>query len=419
MTNLENIIKQISIDAKNAFFNINQANNNERNLLLTEIASEINNNRELIKSQNKLDEKQALEKNINKSLLNRLIITDTIIDDMINNINNISNMSDILGKTISNKILSNGINLTKVKVPIGVIAVIFESRPNIITDVAALCIKSGNAVILRGGSEAKNTNFAIASIIESVLNRHKNFINAVQIIKIIDKEAVNILSKQEEYIDLLILRGGESLINAVKSIATIPVLKNYKGLCHIYVDKSADIDMAINICINAKCQRPGVCNAVETILVHQDIANKFLPLLYEKLTKNNVQVRGDSLVKEILPQVHEAKQEDWSCEYLDLIVSIGVMKDINCAIKHINHFGSHHSDSIITQDKNAQNLFCQLIDSAVVYVNASTRFSDGAIFGLGAEIGISTDKLHARGPMGLNELTTYKWLAIGNGQVRT
>lgn len=418
MTNLQYLIEQISIDAKNAFFNLNQTSAAEKNLLLKKIALSLNKNREFIKSQNKLDEQEALKNSLSDSLINRLLINDKVIDDMINNIHSIIDMKDIVGKTISNKILENGIKLAKIRVPIGVIGVIFESRPNIITDVCALCIKSGNSVILRGGSEAKNTTYGIISIIEQVINNHKKFINTIQMIKIIDKEAVNILCKQNKYIDLLILRGGERLINAITPISTIPILKHYKGVCHIYVDKMADIDMAINICINAKCQRPGVCNAVETILVHKDIADKFLPLIYNKLIQHNVQIRGDATVQKILPGVYPATIEDWSSEYLDLIISIAVTNDINSAIKHINYFGSHHSDSIITQDKSAQNIFCQLVDSAVVYVNASTRFSDGAIFGLGAEIGISTDKLHARGPMGLNELTTYKWLAIGSGQIR-
>ena len=287
MTNLKYLIEQISIDAKNAFFNLNQTSAAEKNLLLKEIALSLNNNREFIKSQNKLDEQEALKNSLSDSLINRLLINDKVIDYMINNIHSIIDMKDIVGKTISNKILENGIKLAKIRVPIGVIGVIFESRPNIITDVCALCIKSGNSVILRGGSEAKNTNYAIINIIEQVINNHKKFINTVQMIKIIDKEAVNILCKQNKYIDLLILRGGESLINAITPISTIPILKHYKGVCHIYVDKMADIDMAINICINAKCQRPGVCNAVETILVHKDIANKFLPLIYNKLIQYN------------------------------------------------------------------------------------------------------------------------------------
>ena len=279
MTNLEEVIIQIATDAKKASLMLASMDTHEKNAVLLDIAQSIDKERDFIKTQNFLDQQEAKEADLPKALINRLILSDIVIDNMIKNINDIANMPDPIGKAITNKVLTNNIKLKKIRVPIGVISVIFESRPNVITDIAALCIKSSNAVIMRGGSEAKHSNLAIMSVIEQVLQRHARFLNTVQMIKITNKEAVTILCKQDKYIDLIIPRGGEGLINVVKSCSTIPVLKNYKGICHVYIDENADVEMALNICYNAKCQRPAVCNAVETILVHKNIVFLFFGLI--------------------------------------------------------------------------------------------------------------------------------------------
>lgn len=298
------------------------------------------------------------------------------------------------------------------------IGIIFESRPNVIADVAALCLKSGNAVILRGGKEADNTNRAIMTAIDDALKKIDFCPFAVQMVPTLDRAAVSYLCQEKDLVDLIIPRGGEGLINAVSECATVPVIKHYKGICHIYVDAEANEEMALAICHNAKCQRPGVCNAAETILVHEAIAASFLPKLLHCFTEEGVEMRGDERARTICPSMVPAEESDWRTEYLDKIVSIKVIESTKDAINHINYFGSHHSDAIVSADKAAQLRFTKEVDSAAVYVNASTRFTDGYEFGLGAEMGISTDKLHARGPMGLEELTTYKWVGIGNGQIR-
>jgi glutamate-5-semialdehyde dehydrogenase len=305
------------------------------------------------------------------------------------------------------------------RIPLGVIGIIYESRPNVTVDASALCLKSGNAVILRGGSEAINSNLAIASILQQVLRRSSLPENAIQVIPMTDREAVSAMLQLDEYIDLIIPRGGEELIRAVVAQSKIPVLKHYKGVCHIFVDAQADIDMAVNVCINAKIQRPGVCNALETMLVHKDIAGKFLPQVAKKLKKAGVVIRGCEKTKLILKKIEKAVENDWYAEYLDLILAVKIVADIDEAIAHIEKYGSLHTESIITNDYVNSQRFLNEVNSSTVMVNASTRFSDGFELGLGAEIGISTTKLHAFGPMGLEELTTTKFIIYGNGQVRT
>jgi glutamate-5-semialdehyde dehydrogenase len=313
----------------------------------------------------------------------------------------------------------NGLLVGRMRIPLGVIGIIYESRPNVTADAAALCLKSGNAVILRGGSEAIHSNLAIASLLRRVLGGNSLPPAAISIIPVTDRKAVNEMLQLEEYIDLIIPRGGEELIRAVVAQSKIPVIKHYKGVCHIFVDARADLDMAVSICLNAKVQRPGVCNAMETLLVHRDIARKFLPLVARQLKKANVVLKGCDQTRKILKDIEAAAEEDWYAEYLDLILAIRIVENIDEAIAHIEKYGSLHTESIITTDYANSQRFLNEVNSSTVLVNASTRFSDGFELGLGAEIGISTTKLHAFGPMGLEELTTSKFIIYGNGQVRT
>ena len=418
MDQVEEIITTIGKLAKNASYQMATLSTEEKNLALGAMAKAIDEQRAVIKIENARDLKIGREQGLAAPLLERLTLNDQRIDDMIKGINTIIELGDPVGKLITSKILENGIELKKIRVPIGVIAIIFESRPNVVADVAALCLKSGNAVILRGGKEAEHSNRAIMAAIDLGLSKINFTPFAVQMVPVNDRAAVNYLCRLNDYVDVIIPRGGENLIRAVSDCATVPVIKHYKGVCHIYVDESANQDMAPTISHNAKVQRPSVCNAVETILIHENIAADFLPKLHDLLGKAKVEMRGDERSCQISSSMKKATEEDWSTEYLDLIVSIKIVKSLSDAIHHINHYGSHHSDAIISEDKAAQLRFTKEIDSAAVYVNASTRFTDGSVFGLGAEMGISTDKLHARGPMGVSELTTYKWVALGNGQIR-
>jgi glutamate-5-semialdehyde dehydrogenase len=305
------------------------------------------------------------------------------------------------------------------RIPLGVIGIIYESRPNVTADAAALCLKSGNAVILRGGSEALRSNLAIAGILQEVLRREGIPGGAIQVVPTADREAVTEMLKLEDHIDLIIPRGGEELIRKVVELSRIPVIKHYKGVCHIFVDETADMDMATALVMNAKTQRPGVCNAMETLLVHRNISAEFLPKAGESLKRAGVTLRGCPRTREILPGAEEATEKDWYEEYLDLILAVRVVDDLDEAIRHIRKYGSLHTESIVTRDYGNAQRFLQEVNSSTVLVNASTRFSDGFELGLGAEIGISTTKLHAFGPMGLEELTTQKFIIYGNGQVRT
>lgn len=386
--------------------------------ILNAMATEIINQKDLIKSANKKD-LQAGEKNgLSKAMLDRLELTDKRINGMVQGIVDVSGLPDSVGTVISEITRPNGLRIKKIRVPIGVIGIIYESRPNVTADAASLCIKSSNAVILRGGTEAINSNASLCNALQTGGKKKGLSENAVQFVNTTDREAVRELVQLEKSVDLIIPRGGESLIRAVAEMARVPVLKHYKGVCHTFVDESADITKALEICENAKCQRPGVCNAMETLLIHQNIAVKFLPEIAHQLKLNGVEIRGDEPTREIIPEVNTASEEDWYEEYLDLILSVKVVPDVQVAIDHINKYGSQHSDAIVTESEENQILFTQNVDSATVYVNASTRFTDGGEFGMGAEMGISTDKLHARGPVGIEELTTYKYVIIGDGQIR-
>jgi len=389
-----------------------------KNSILQAMADELETSRALIQQANAKDMEAGREAGLSDAMLDRLELTDKRIDGMIKGLRSIVALKDPVGSRISRWIRPNGLVIQKIRVPIGVIAIIYESRPNVTCDAASLCIKTSNAVILRGGKEAIHSNLAIAEAMMAGGKKKGLPDHSIQVVGTTDRDAVRELVQMEGRVDVAIPRGGEGLIRAVAEQARIPVIKHYKGICNLYVDRSANIDMALEITENAKCQRPGVCNAIETLLVDEKIASQFLPAVAEKLRARNVELRGDAATRAIVPDMKEASEQDWYEEYLDLILAIRVVPDVQAAVEHINKYGSHHSDAIVANDEGVQKTFTQEVDSATVYVNASTRFTDGGEFGMGAEIGISTDKLHARGPMGLEELTTYKFVISGEGQVR-
>jgi glutamate-5-semialdehyde dehydrogenase len=416
--NIEQHIRACGERAKSASQHLALLTTDEKNIILQAMASALHEHREILKQENIKDLRLAEAAQLSKALIDRLLLDDIRIDNMIASIRRIAMLSDPIGKILHEHEKTNGLLIKKIRTPIGVIAMIYESRPNVTADVSALCLKTSNAVILRGGKEALHSNQAILEILLAAAYKAGLPEHALQLITIPDHDAVRILLQMPEYVDLAIPRGGSSLINMVIEHAHVPVIKHDKGLCHTFVDQSAQIKMAVDICENAKCQRPGVCNAMESLLVHEDIAQRFLPELAKRMIACGVTLKGDSTSRKILPDIQIATEEDWRAEYLDLILSIRVVKDVEAAIAHINYYGSHHSDTIVSESTAAQQLFTQQVDSAAVYINASTRFTDGSEFGMGAEIGISTDKLHARGPMGLEELTTYKYIIYGQGQIR-
>ncbi|MFU8860681.1 MAG: glutamate-5-semialdehyde dehydrogenase [Cyclonatronaceae bacterium] len=389
-----------------------------KNQILIAMADQIDKNRISILKANEMDVHEARRKGLAPALTDRLLLNESRVNNMITGIRDVAALPDPAGRVLGTRTKTNGLIIEKRAVPIGVIGMIYESRPNVTADASALCLKASNAVILRGGSEALHSNQAIAGAlveggIKAGLPEH-----ALQLIPIRDRRAVQALITMDQYVDLIIPRGGEGLIRAVAGNATVPVLKHYKGVCHIYVNADADLRKAQSIVENAKCQRPGVCNAAETLLVDRSIAEKWLPEIAALLSAANVELRGDEYSRSLVPDMLPATEEDWYTEYLDLILSVRIVDGIEQAVEHINHYGSGHSDAIISENEVLQRYFTNRVDSAAVYVNASTRFTDGAEFGMGAEIGISTDRLHARGPVGLEELTTYKYVVYGTGQIR-
>ena len=369
-------------------------------------------------AQNAKDVDEAKKKNMPKALIDRLTLDKKRIKEMTNSLTEISKLKDPVGRILETRSRPNGLLIKKVCVPIGVILCIYESRPNVTSDCVGLSIKSGNCVILRGGSDAINSNTAIFTVLNDEAVKNKIPEGAITMIRDTDRSVVNALLAQEGLIDLVMPRGGESLIREVVSNSRIPVMKHYKGVCHTYVDESANLHMAGQICFNAKVSRPGVCNAMETMLVHRGVAGKFLPRMIKIFKDAEVEIRGCPETRSICGDIGEAHEEDWSAEYLDLILSVKVVGGVDEAIEHIMKYGSYHSDAIVTNDKKTAQKFLNEIDSACVYVNASTRFTDGGQFGKGAEIGISTDKIHARGPVGVEELTSYKYVIYGKGQIR-
>lgn len=390
-----------------------------KNKALLEMADELVKQKHVLMAENAKDLDYARSIGLTSAMLDRLALKDATIAGIAGGLREVAALPDPVGKVTSMWKRPNGLLVGRMRIPLGVIGIIYESRPNVTADAAALCLKSGNAVILRGGSEAIHSNLAIARILQDCLKRTGIPETAIQVIPMTEREAVYEMLQLDELIDLIIPRGGEDLIRAVVSQSKIPVIKHYKGVCHIFVDADADLDMAVEICMNAKVQRPAVCNAMETLLVHQDIAPRFLPVIVEKYRAAGVVLRGCPKTREIVPGLDEATEKDWYEEYTDLILAVRVVANLDEAMAHIDQYGSLHTESIITQNYAHAQRFLNEVNSSTVLVNASTRFSDGFELGLGAEIGISTTKLHAYGPMGLEELTTTKFIIYGNGQIRT
>jgi len=416
--NLKQELTNIAKNAQEAYRFMITVSSATKNKVLQDMALSLRNQKKVILKANKNDIKKAKALRFSPAFIDRLILNDKRIKQMSDSLLEISKLADPVSEVIKAWRRPNGLWIHKVRVPIGVIAIIYESRPDVTSDCIGLCFKSGNSIILRGGSEALHSNLSIYNILKAVLKKYGIPEALINMVTVRDRRAVDVLLKLNNYIDLVIPRGGESLINKVVRSSRIPLIKHYKGICHIYVDEWADLNMAQNICYNAKVQRPGVCNAMESMLVHKDVAARFLPGMIKKFRQAGVEIRGCPFSQKIIKGTKTATDEDYHTEYLDLILSVKVVEDLNAAIRHINYYGSRHSDSIITDNYENALEFLKQVDSACVYVNASTRFTDGYQFGLGAEIGISTDKLHARGPMALEELTTYKYMVFGNGQIR-
>jgi glutamate-5-semialdehyde dehydrogenase len=415
---IKKLILQKVSSAKIASQKLGLLTSEQKNAILLAIAQGLEKNIDNILFHNKIDVDVAKSEGFESALIDRLTLSEKRIKDMIKGIRDIVNQQDPIGVILENKTLNDELNIQKIRVPLGTIAMIYESRPNVTVDATALAIKSGNAIVLRGGSESINSNKILAKIISTAGEAGGMPAGAISFIDITDRTAVSELIVLDKFIDLLIPRGGEEFINFIKKHSTIPVLSHGKGLCHTYIDKKANIDMAIKVAVNAKCQRPGVCNATETLLVHRDIADKVLPNLCSKYSELGTEIRGCPLTKAIIPTVIDATEEDWSTEYQSLIISIKVVNSLEDAILHINRYGSAHSDSIITENKERAEKFIKEVDSAAVFHNVSTRLHDGGVFGIGAEIGIATNKLHARGAMGARELTTTKFIVRGNGHIR-
>ena len=386
---------------------------------LRDIAMEIEKNREWIKSENGRDLKAGIAKGLSTAFIDRLTLDDKRIDGMIKILHDVVNLKDPIGEIFNMNTMPNGLKVGQLRVPIGVIGIIFESRPNVCIEVAALTIKSGNAVLLKGGSDAIHSNICLTSLIRNGLKNAGLPDGCVEIVDNTDRESVLEMVRMKEYIDVIIPRGGLELIRFVEENSLIPVIRHDRGICHTFVDEFADLQMAVAICFNAKVQRPGVCNAMETLLVHSGIAPSFLPAVGKEYKKAGVKLKGCAKTKKILPGILDATEEDWSTEYLDLVLSVKVVENLDEAITHINQYSSHHSDCIVTENYSHGMKFITEVDSAACFINASTRFSDGNEFGLGAEMGISNQKLHVRGPMGLKDLTAPKYIIFGSGQVRT
>jgi glutamate-5-semialdehyde dehydrogenase len=412
-------VVEIAKNAKSAASVLARLSSDAKNRVLHDMAEELIRQTGHLMRENEKDIEKAKQMGLSEAMIDRLTLKESTIEGIAKGLREVAALPDPVGKVTSMWRRPNGLLVGRMRIPLGVIGIIYESRPNVTVDAAALCLKSGNAVILRGGSEAIHSNIAIAHILRSVLKKGAVPEQAIQVIPMIEREAVREMLQLEEYIDLIIPRGGEDLIRAVVNESKIPVIKHYKGVCHIFVDASADFDMAVTICMNAKTQRPGVCNAMETLLVHQDSAERFLPLVARHFKDAGVVLKGCDRTRQILPDSEKATEDDWYREYLDLILSVRIVDTIDDAIAHIEKYGSLHTESIITSNYQNAQRFLSEVNSSTVLVNASTRFSDGFELGLGAEIGISTTKLHAFGPMGLEELTTTKFIIYGDGQVRT
>ncbi len=418
MSEIRQLIQRMGRDGRAAAARLAFAATAEKDRALEAVAVALENDRQKIQQENEKDLAAGRERGLSGAMLDRLALTDARIDSMIAGVREVIRLPDPVGGTFDARERPNGLKICRMRVPIGVIGIIYESRPNVTVDAGALTLKSGNAVILRGGSEAINSNLALARAMSAAVAGAGLPSATVQLVPTIDREAVGEMLTAEKYIDLIIPRGGKTLIRRVVENSTIPVIKHYDGICHVYVDAAADLAMATEIALNAKLQRPGVCNAMETLLVSGAVAGEFLPSIGKRLEDAGVEIRGCERTCRLLESAKPATDEDWSTEYLDLILNVRVVDGLDQAVEHIEKYGSRHTDAIVTGNANtAKNFVCR-VDSSSVMVNTSTRFSDGAQYGLGAEIGISTDKLHARGPMGLEELTIYKWVVTGEGQLR-
>ena len=419
MGDLENTIQEMAIGAKKAARTLIGLSANAKNDVLLRMADSIDQKRGYIQEENQKDLLAGKEKGLSSAMLDRLELSDTVIDAMMNGLREVAALADPVGEVDNMIRRPNGLLVGKMRIPLGVIGMIYESRPNVTVDAAALCLKAGNAILLRGGSEAIHSNMALASVLQEALASQGVDSNAIQVIPLTDREAVNLMLAQEEYIDLIIPRGGEGLIRFVSETSRIPVLKHYKGVCHIYVDNAADLEKATPIIINSKAQRPGVCNALEGLLIHEDVAEDYLPQLAKALKQENVTLLGCEKSVKIVPDMTPAMESDWGTEFLDLRLCVKVVTDMEEAFRYIEQYGSNHTENIITENYSRAQRFIAQVDASAVMVNASTRFNDGGQLGLGTEIGISTTKLHAYGPMGLKELTTQKFIVYGEGQVRS
>lgn len=405
-------------NAKNASKQLVKFTSEQKNHTLLCIAEILDSSRVLIKEQNRLDLENAHKKGMTDALIDRLTLNDKRIDGMIQVLHDVISLKDPVGQVIGMNTMPNGLKIGQMRMPLGVAGIIFKSRPNVCIEVAALTIKSANGVILKGGSDAIHSNLCITGLIKQGLKKAGLPEGAVEIIESTDRESVKELLKLKQYIDVIIPRGGLNLIRFVEENSVIPVIRHDEGICHTYIDEFAQSEMAVSIAYNAKVQRPGVCNAMETLLVHEKIAPIVLPLLKTQYDKAGVKLKGCDKTRTLLPDIEKATEQDWTTEYLDLILSIRIVKNLDEAINHINTYGSHHSDAIVTENYSHGMQFLHEVDSAACYINASTRFTDGNEFGLGAEMGISNQKLHVRGPMGLTELTSPKYIVFGNGQIR-
>ena len=415
---LQATITTMAHAARDAAHKLGRVSSEQKNTALFTIAAGLEKEADFIQAENHKDLLRAEEMGLSGAMIDRLTVKAATIDAMVAGLKEVAHLNDPVGTMGPTWIRPNGLQIARMRIPLGVIGIIYESRPNVTVDAAGLCLKAGNAVILRGGSEAFYSNQALAAIITRALENSGLPDKSVQVVPIREREAVYALLNQEAFVDLIIPRGGEGLIRSVVENSKIPVLKHYKGVCHVYIDADADLDMAQNICLNAKVQRPGVCNAMETLLVHRSVAEAFLPAMAERFAEAGVELRGCAATCHILPDAQKAQESDWPAEYLDLILAVKVVENMDEALEHIAAYSSNHSEAIVTRDYESAQRFVREADSSAVLVNASTRFNDGGQLGLGAEIGISTSKLHAFGPMGVEELTTSKFVVQGNGQVR-
>ena len=417
---IEDKITKMGSDALTASRALANLTTDQKNKILLAMADGILSDADKIISANAIDLDDAVNNNLTNSMIDRLRLDQKRIEAIADGIRQVATLPDPVGEIMDEWDRPNGIKIKQIRVPIGIIGIIYESRPNVTSDAAVLCLKTGNATILRGGKESINSNIAISDSLQNAGEKAGLPENSIQLIPFTDRESVKHLAEMDEYLDLIIPRGGAGLIEAVVSMARMPVIKHYDGICHTYVDSECDLEMACSVVMDAKTQKPSVCNALETLLVSEEIADSFLPVIGKLLSEKQVEIRADESSRKLLGVDSVAvKPDDWKTEYLDLIISMKIVSDVKEAIDHINHYGSHHSDCIITISEANANLFMNNVDSATVFWNVSTRFSDGEEFGFGAEIGISTDKLHARGPMALRELTSYKYLISGKGQTKT